>query len=192
MKYRISGGRLITDGGIEEKDLLLSGGIIEDIIGRDAQVSSDYKLIDANGNFVSAGFVDIHQHGGGGSDYMDGALEDYINATEAHLAHGTTSVMPTLLSASTEAILKAIENYKAAKSDSRVRANLLGVHIEGPYISPEQSGAQKPEHIRCFDEKEYTEIYNAADGQRPRDRRGTAPQPRGSHAACQRCCTQQS
>ena len=163
MKYRISGGKLISDD-IIEKDLLISDGVIEAIIDRDAEASAEYEVIDATGRFVSAGFVDIHQHGGGGSDYMDGTPEDYINATEAHLAHGTTSVMPTLLSASTDAILSALENYKAAKKDSRVRANLLGVHIEGPYISPEQSGAQKPEHIRCFDREEYAAIFNAAEG----------------------------
>ena len=180
MKYRICGGKVIADNGIVEKDLLLSDGIIEDIIDRNAEVSSDYKAIDATDKFVSAGFVDIHQHGGGGSDYMDGSLEDYINATEAHLAHGTTSVMPTLLSASTDAILKSVNNYKAAKKDSRVRANLLGIHIEGPYISAEQSGAQKPEHIRCFDAEEYTAIFNAAEGNIKRW--SVAPEVEGAEA----------
>ena len=107
MKYRISGGKLISDD-IIEKDLLISDGVIEAIIDRDAEASAEYEVIDATGRFVSAGFVDIHQHGGGGSDYMDGFPEDYVNATEAHLAHGTTSVMPTLLSADTEAILSAV------------------------------------------------------------------------------------
>ena len=164
MKYRIHGGRLIAENGILEKDLLISEGKIEEIIGREALSSPDYRVIDASELFVSAGFVDIHQHGGGGSDYMDGSPEDYVNATEAHLRHGTTSVMPTLLSAGTDALLRAIENYKLAKKDLRVRANLLGIHVEGPYISPEQAGAQKPEHIRAFDEAEYRSILKAADG----------------------------
>ncbi|MBO4979488.1 MAG: N-acetylglucosamine-6-phosphate deacetylase [Clostridia bacterium] len=164
MKYRIHGGRLIAENGILEKDLLISEGKIEEIIGREALSSPDYRVIDASELFVSAGFVDIHQHGGGGSDYMDGSPEDYVNATEAHLRHGTTSVMPTLLSAGTDALLRAIKNYKLAKKDPRVRANLLGIHVEGPYISPEQAGAQKPEHIRAFDEAEYRAILKAADG----------------------------
>lgn len=149
---------------IEDRDLLLSDGKIEDIIDRDAPTPAGYEEIECGGAYVSAGFVDIHQHGGGGSDYMDGSPEDYINATEAHLAHGTTSVMPTLLSASTEAILKAVNNYKLAKESGRLRANLLGLHIEGPYISAEQAGAQKPEHIREFDPSEYRMIAEAADG----------------------------
>lgn len=164
MKYRISGGHLITENGIEDKDLLISGESIEAIIDREATTSPEYQVICAEGKFVSAGFVDIHQHGGGGSDYMDGSTEDYVNATEAHLKHGTTSVMPTLLSAGTDALLHAVERYKAAKKDPRVRANLIGIHVEGPYISPAQAGAQKPEHIRVFDEKEYMTVIDAAEG----------------------------
>lgn len=164
MKYRLFGGDLIGEKGIEKKDILIADGKIERIVDSTFVTPGDYAPIDCGGCYVSAGFVDIHQHGGGGSDYMDGSTEDYLNATEAHLAHGTTSVMPTLLSASKEAILKATENYKTAKKDPRIRANLLGIHIEGPYISAEQSGAQKPEHIRRFDESEYREIYEASEG----------------------------
>ena len=164
MKYRLHGGRLITGGEILDKDLLLENGIISDMIDRDAVCSEDFQVIDCTKKYVSPGFVDMHQHGGGGSDYMDGTPEDYVNATEAHLAHGTTSVMPTLLSADTEAILKAVERYKNAKKDPRIRANLIGIHIEGPYISAAQAGAQKPEHIRNFCEEEYQKITAAAEG----------------------------
>lgn len=164
MKLRLSGGKLITVDGVVEKDLLIADGKIEDIIERGTISSSDYRVIDCGGNFVSPGFVDIHQHGGGGSDYMDGFAEDYVNAIEAHLAHGTTSVMPTLLSADTNAIVNAVRRYKVAKGDRRVRANLLGIHIEGPYISAQQAGAQKSEHIRSFDEQEYRSIADAGEG----------------------------
>lgn len=163
-KYRIHGGRLITGEGIEEKDLLISGKQIEGIISWDRSVSSDYNVLDCKGLYVSAGFVDIHQHGGGGSDYMDDDPDAYLRATGAHLRHGTTSVMPTLLSADTATTLRAVEAYKAAKRDPRIKANLLGIHVEGPYISPMQAGAQKPEHIRVFDEREYQRITAAAEG----------------------------
>lgn len=163
-KYRIHGGRLITDEGIEEKDLLISGKEIEGVISCDRSVSSDYQVLDCKDLYVSAGFVDIHQHGGGGSDYMDDDPDAYFRATSAHLRHGTTSVMPTLLSADTATTLRAVEAYKTAKNDRRIKANLLGIHIEGPYISPAQAGAQKPEHIREFDEREYRLIAKAAEG----------------------------
>ena len=164
MKYRLFGGEIVFPEGTEKRDILVSGGKIEAIVDREAKVSEDYTPVDCGGYYISAGFIDIHQHGGGGSDYMDGSPEDYLNATDAHLAHGTTSVMPTLLSASKEDILHAVNNYKIAKNDPRIKSNLIGIHVEGPYISAAQSGAQKPEHIRCFDESEYKEIYDASEG----------------------------
>lgn len=164
MKYRISNGLLLTPNGIEQKDLLIKDGKIEAIIPRAAEASSDYQTLDCGGRYVSAGFVEIHQHGGGGSDYMDNDPDAFLNATNAHLAHGMTSVMPTLLSADQNALLSAIDRYLQAKKDPRIACNLLGVHIEGPYISPNQAGAQKPEHIRVFDPKEYEAIAQAAQG----------------------------
>ena len=162
--YRISGGTVITEQGIEQKDLLIKNGIIEAVIPPGAQVSEDYKVIDCTGDYVSAGFVDIHQHGGGGSDYMDDDADAYLNATSAHLAHGTTSIMPTLTSASGSILLNSIARYKKAEKDSRIKCNIIGLHVEGPYVSPYQAGAQPPEHIRQFDEKEYRSAFEAAEG----------------------------
>lgn len=164
MKYRIRDGILITPEGFKSQDLLISDGKITSIIERNIISSDEYEEIQAAGCYVSAGFVDIHQHGGGGSDYMDCETDTFVHATEAHLKHGITSVMPTFLSASRESINRAIEGYKKAVEDPRIRTNLLGIHLEGPYISPDQAGAQKPEHIRCFDPAEYESIAEQADG----------------------------
>lgn len=164
MKKRLFGGLIITENGIEEKDLLVSNGKIEAVIDRNETVFDEYEMINCDGNYVSAGFVDIHQHGGGGGDYMDCEKDTYLNITNAHLKHGTTSVMPTLLSAGKDALIKAIDAYKEAKNDTRLKAQLLGIHLEGRYISPAQAGAQKPENICEFDEDEYSAIIKRADG----------------------------
>lgn len=163
-RIRITGGVLLTDTGESASDLLLSDGKIEAIIPRDTAVSGDYRVTDATGLYVSPGFIDIHQHGGGGADYMDNDPDAYRKITEAHLRHGTTAVMPTLLSADTASLFRAIDAYKAAMLDPRVRVSLLGLHIEGPYISPMQAGAQKREHIRAFDPAEYRSIHAHAAG----------------------------
>ncbi len=163
MKYRLFGGTLVTDE-LLTADLLINGGKIEAIISPDTPMDDAYTLIDCRGKYVSAGFVDIHQHGGGGADYMDGGADTFYNATSAHLAHGMTSVMPTLLSADKEGLLHAVAGYKAALRDPRIGVNLLGIHVEGPYISPYQAGAQKPENIRSFDPAEYREIAEFAEG----------------------------
>ncbi len=163
MNYRLTNAKIIRGDLIEEKDLLIKDGKIAAIIDR-KDSAENYETVDCKGNYVSAGFIDIHQHGGGGSDYMDDDPDAIYKATAAHLAHGTTSVMPTLLSATKEGLLRAISYYKNAIKDERIKNNLIGIHIEGPYISAEQSGAQKKEHIRIFDEAEYREITDAAEG----------------------------
>jgi len=163
-KYRLCGGTLITENGEKSKDLLISDGKIEAIISREINSSESYFPIDCGGKYVSPGFVDIHQHGGGGSDYMDNDADAYLNATNAHLAHGTTSIMPTTLSSGTEATLRAVKSYKNAKKDSRIKCCLLGLHMEGRYISPEQAGAQKSEHISVYNKEEYRKIIEAAEG----------------------------
>lgn len=162
-KYRIKNGELVTKDGILPRDLLLSDGKIEAIIDRGVK-TEDYAELSADGLYVSPGFVDIHQHGGGGADYMDCEDDTYFLATEAHLRHGTTSVLPTTLSATGEAMLKAVKCYLSAKKDPRIRANLLGLHMEGRYISPAQAGAQKPEHISVYDPQEYRAVIEAAEG----------------------------
>lgn len=162
--YRLSGGLLITPQGIETRDLLIKNGTIDAVIDPTVQASNDYKPVDCGGCYVSPGFVDIHQHGGGGSDYMDDDGDAYLHATEAHLRCGTTSLLPTLTSASGSILLSSIRRFKAAEKDTRIRANILGLHIEGPYVSPHQAGAQPPEHIRQFDENEYRSAFELAEG----------------------------
>lgn len=163
-KLRIKNGVLVLENGTEEKDILISEGRIEDIISSYTEVSSDYKVIDCEGQYVSAGFVDIHQHGGGGSDYMDATSDAYCAAMNAHLCHGTTSIMPTTLSADIGSMKKAVEAYKVAKADKRIKNCLVGMHMEGPYISKAYAGAQKPENIRDFNESEYRMLTEYADG----------------------------
>lgn len=163
-KYRLCNGMLVTGDAITTTDLLINGSVIEGLIPATQKVSTDYEVIDCSDLYVSAGFVDIHQHGGGGSDYMDNDPDAYLNATAAHLAHGTTSVMPTLLSADMNTTVRAVEAYNTALEDKRIKSNLIGLHIEGPYISQAQAGAQKPEHIREFDSREYQRICEVAQG----------------------------
>lgn len=160
-KIKITNAVLLNSCGIG--DILINDNKIEDIIPPDTD-TPDYTVFDAGGNFVSPGFIDIHQHGGGGSDYMDSDDDAYFNITEAHLAHGTTSVMPTALSADSALTLRAVKKYKSALNDSRIRTNLLGLHLEGPYLSPAQSGAQNPDRIRSYNKDEYDLVIESADG----------------------------
>ena len=163
-QYRLFGGTVLTPEGLAQQDLLLKAGKIQGFVAPDAAVSADYAPVDCTGLYISPGFVDIHQHGGGGSDYMDTDPNAYYNAVQAHLAHGTTSFMPTTLAAGREATAAAVQRYVQAAADPRIRDRLLGLHMEGPYISPAQAGAQKPEHLRIFDEGEYRSLTELGQG----------------------------
>ncbi len=165
-KYKcvIRGGTLIMPDRTEAMDVTIRDGKIEALLPPGQSLSPDYEEISGEGLYVSPGFVDIHQHGGGGSDYMDDDEDAWYTAVQAHMKHGMTSIMPTLLSASTPHTIQAVKRYVEAAGDSRIRCNLLGLHLEGPYLSPKQAGAQKPENIRSFQPEEYRAIYEASQG----------------------------
>ena len=105
------------------------------------------REIDAEGNFVSAGFIDVHVHGGGGFDFMDGNADAIINAANFHLKTGTTSIMPSSLACSTDVLVKFLEDLRVAKASEKLNGTILGAHLEGPYFSGKQAGAQNPDYI---------------------------------------------
>ena len=161
----IRGGKIITaDAILEGHSLLLDGGKIAAIQLDSAPIPAGVQAIDAKGQYVSPGFVDIHHHGGGGSDYMEPDPDAYYKILSTHLAHGTTSVLPTLMSSTIEHSIRAAKNYVQALKDTRIKTNMLGLHVEGIYISPAQAGAQNVNGIKTFDPREYNAICDAAEG----------------------------
>ncbi len=166
MRYLIKNGRIILpDEILVNSSLLISDGKIEKIIPDGQQISGEYEEIDAKGMYVSPGFVDIHQHGGAGYDYMDSDKDAFYKILNTHLLHGTTSVMPTSLSSDTLGLERTIDSYKKAKKDERIKTNLLGLHFEGPYLSGNQAGAQRADKLRNFIPEEYEHIIEYADGE---------------------------
>jgi len=115
---------------------------------------------DARGCYVSPGFIDIHVHGGGGHDFMDGTPEAFHSIARLHARHGTTSMLPTTLTADTQGILDTIDAYEAASRQPTGGARFLGLHLEGPYFALAQRGAQDPKHIRDPDPAEYLRILS--------------------------------
>ena len=73
---------------------MIENGKIVDVPTNDIDFP-DAKLVDAQGNYISPGFIDIHIHGGGGSDFMDGTVDEFLQIAQTHAKHGTTSMLPT-------------------------------------------------------------------------------------------------
>jgi N-acetylglucosamine-6-phosphate deacetylase len=95
------------------------------------------------GPYILPGFIDLHVHGGAGWDTMAGE-EGIRGMARFHLAHGTTALLPTTVTAPPEDILRALEGIRRAMEAGRGEARILGAHLEGPFISPRRLGAQPP------------------------------------------------
>ena len=159
-KLKISNARVLTPYRIlENATILIKDGKISHI----TQETIDFaeaQEIDAGGKYVSPGFIDIHVHGGGGHDFMDGSEDAFLKIAETHAMYGTTGLMPTTLTSELEELYHTLDLYKQADKNNTNGAQFLGMHLEGPYFSMAQRGAQDPRYIRNPDPKEYMDILS--------------------------------
>ena len=139
-------GKIVTpEATLENGAVRLQDGRIAEVIEDAAGLAAD---VDLAGGWVVPGFVDLHVHGGYGGDFMDASAASYETILAFHGRHGTTTLLGTTVTATKEAIeavLQASSAYIDAASPRGAR--LLGVHLEGPFISPKWPGAQNPAHI---------------------------------------------
>ena len=156
MIYEISGANIVLlDRILKNGVLRFEDGLIT-YVGEKKLLPAD-KVIEANGCYVMPGFVDIHCHGGGGYDFMDATPEEMLKIAEHHLMHGTTTLFATTMTDTYEAIESALKNY-ARLSNLDEFLTLSGVHLEGPWLSPAQCGAQSTEKMALPDTKKLTEL----------------------------------
>jgi N-acetylglucosamine-6-phosphate deacetylase len=154
----IKNGRILYLDKIEKADILIENGKITAI---DSNIESDGDIIDAEGLYVSPGFIDVHIHGAMGSDVMDGTYEAINNISKAIAARGTTSFLATTMTCAGEDIKNALQAVQESINRGTEGANVLGVHLEGPFINKEMIGAQNPNFLQALSVKNFEEI--AAD-----------------------------
>ena len=151
--------RIIPVGSISVCDGLITG-VYE---GIERLPEPDETVVDAGGKYISPGFLDIHVHGGGGYGFLRSSVDDVISCSKAHMKHGTTSIVPTISSATNELIKESLENIKEATSNMTKGPEILGVHIEGPYFAMSQKGGQAAEYVRNPIKEEYMSIVDSFD-----------------------------
>lgn len=145
------------DAIIPNTDIKICGDKIADI------GNFDEGGIDCTGKYVSSGFIDIHTHGGYGSDFMDGTEKAFDDVLKFHLDNGTTTVMPTSVTAPVPLIKNFIDTARNYMKKKPSYAKVYGVHLEGPYLSLKNKGAQKEEYILNPQKDDYSFITDNKD-----------------------------
>jgi len=152
------------DGICLGQSVAMENGIIIDIYATGAKPPIG-EVYDVNGRYVSAGFIDIHVHGGGNGDFNDGTADSYEKALSLHMKHGTTALCPTVCAAQTQELAESAAAYNAmADRAGKDLPAMLGFHLEGPFIAPAQAGALDPRYIKTPTENYAQEIIDACGG----------------------------
>jgi N-acetylglucosamine-6-phosphate deacetylase len=146
--------RSIPQGGVVVEE----GRIRELFAGQPAGEERGGRRIDLQGRYLAPGFIEVHTHGAGGHDFMDGTLEAVLAACRTHLCHGTTSIYPSTLTSSEAELAARLETIRTAMGVHEGMPEILGAHLEGPYFSPEQAGAQDLRYIHNPDRSEYLSL----------------------------------
>jgi N-acetylglucosamine-6-phosphate deacetylase len=165
-RLAIVGGTVVTrDAAIEDGAVLVEDGHIT-FVGRarDVEPEPASEIIEAAGLMVLPGLIDTHVHGSHGDDVMFSDAEGIRRISRAQLRYGTTAYLPSTVSAHHEHLLRALETCAAAVDSSEPAAEIVGIHVEGPFINRNKKGAHSLETLRDPDLDQCAEYLRAAPG----------------------------
>lgn len=161
MKGIINGKIILEDRILEDRVLIITDKVERIIDINELNTCKDIEIIDAGGCYVSPGFIDIHIHGAGGYDTMDGSIDALKEISRTIVRKGTTAFLPTTMTMDKVNIFKALNSVKNSMKEDLPGAKILGVHLEGPFINEKYKGAQNSQYIIKPDYefiREYIEI----------------------------------
>lgn len=160
-------GRVVTPHGIIENGTLLTENEHIRAVGAagEVRIPEGAQIIEANGLWISPGMINGQTHGGNGFDYMTATEEEITNVLRWEASHGVTGVLPTVATSSQDDLLGTIGRLKrVAEQKPEGASRILGIHQEGPYLSPAMRGAQPADQIRNPDIREMEQVLRVADG----------------------------
>lgn len=154
----IKGGQVFDlEQGFVSKDLYTDGGLI-------AAESTDGQILDAQGCYVIPGLVDVHFHGCMGEDFSDASREGLRVIADYELSQGVTYICPTSMTLSEETITDICRNVAAHRASNSGGAEVVGAHLEGPFVSYAKRGAQNEAFLRAPDAEMLARFQEAAEG----------------------------
>ena len=146
------------DGSFAKKDVFIAGERI-------AENSQDETIVDAKGCYVIPGLIDVHFHGCVGHDFCDGSKESIAAMAKYELENGITSICPATMTLGEDVLMNIVQAAAAYKEAGRAEgAELVGINMEGPFISLEKKGAQNPKYIAKADAEMFRRLQKASGG----------------------------
>jgi N-acetylglucosamine-6-phosphate deacetylase len=163
--YILKGAKIYGDNEFQYKDIVVKNGIIKAICDEAKEVEYNLPSIQLNqDDFVIPGFIDIHIHGSQGADVMDASVDALDVISKSIYSHGVTSYLATTMTASNEDILKSMQAVaKYTTTEYSQRAKIVGIHLEGPFISPGKIGAQNPNYLQGADVEKLANWHKASN-----------------------------
>ena len=152
---KIRSDKIIVGEELFDGYVYIENGTIVSVTKEDLPAKEEF---DCKGKYVAPGFIDMHTHGAGGHAFVNSEAEDVLAACAYHLAHGTTTILPTVSAAAFATMRQAVKNIATAMQSGKTKSNILGAHLEGPYLSARQCGAQCPTFITPPKRADYAKL----------------------------------
>ena len=163
-KTALKGNLVLQDTIINQGYVVVEGEKISGIFAPTDRLQEDgVKFIDYGDAFIAPGFVDLHLHGALGKDVMDGQEESVRTIAEHQANSGVTGFLGSTMSAPLDSVLEAIRLIKIAAEDP-LPSEVMGVHIEGPFLNTKKKGAHTASFIRGMTEKDCERLIDATNG----------------------------
>ncbi|MFD7434644.1 N-acetylglucosamine-6-phosphate deacetylase [Streptomyces sp. NPDC059861] len=152
----LTGARVVLPTGVaDDGQVVVQGGRIA------AHAPAGAEVIDLAGHWIVPGFVDIHNHGGGGASFTSGTVDEVLHGIRTHRLHGTT----TLVASAVTGDMDFLTHRAGLLSELAEQGEIAGIHFEGPFISPCRKGAHSEELLRDPQPADVRKLIDAARGQ---------------------------